>query len=216
MTPSLAGRTRRSRALGVLVLVPALAVAAGCGGSTQSTPGESTTKAAAPTTPQVSLPAGVTLTKPGTELGFGQPATVAFAPNAQKATAVQLTVQSVQTGSIADLAAYQLDDATKTATPYYATVLVKNVGDGEIGKSSIPLWGLASDDTLIGSSGFTTPFPDCVSEALPASFAAGAETTTCLMYLVPQGGTMVGISYRPVMSDDAIVWKGAIAPPTPK
>ena len=33
------------------------------------------------------------------------------------------------------------------------------------------------------------------------------------MYLVPQHGTLVGVSYRPVMAAEPIVWKGAITKP---
>ncbi len=75
----------------------------------------------------------------------------------------------------------------------------------------IPLWGLSSDDTLIGASGFTNSFGTCPSRPLPTSFAAGDDLTTCLMYLVPKGGTLEGVSYRPLMSQEPIVWRGTIS-----
>ena len=87
---------------------------------------------------------------------------------------------------------------------------------GQIGRSAIPLWGLADDDTLIGASGFTTSFRKCPSGPLPRDFAKGASTRTCLMFLMPHGNKLVGVSYRPVMAEAPIVWKGTVVKPAQK
>jgi len=210
-SPASTGR----RALHVLVPVVAAAlVLGGCGNDTKkrTVPSPSVSLP----TERVSAPAGVTLTKPGAELPFGDAATVGFAPNAERSTALELTVTKVRKGRIKDLVAYELDAKAKASRPYYVTVRVKNVGEGQIGKSAIPLWGLGADNTLIGASGFTSSFAKCPSRALPASFGGGSSTSTCLMFLVPQGGSLVGVSYRPVMTDEPIVWKGKISTPQTK
>ncbi len=167
-------------------------------------------------TESVSAPPGVELTAPGAELKVGETATVGFAPNAKRSTALRLKVRRLHQGRIDDLSRYDLDPAAKASTPYYVKVGVTNVGDGQIGRSAIPLWGLADDDTLIGASGFTTSFTKCPSGPLPRDFGKGASTRTCLLFLMPQGLELVGVSYRPVMAEAPIVWKGTVVKPVVK
>lgn len=202
-------------ALRLVVLAVTCTLVLGACGNDAKQRASSSPSVSLPTT-SVTPPAGVTLTKPGTELAFGDLATVGFAPNAERSTALELTVLKVRQGRIGDLAAYDLDAKAKASRPYYVTVKVKNVGTGQIGRSAIPLWGLAADNTLIGASRFTSAFDTCASGPLPTDFGAGQSTSTCLMFLVPQGGSMVGVSYRPVMADEQIVWKGTIVKPTTK
>jgi hypothetical protein len=211
--PAAACASRSALRLAVLVVATALVVA-GCGDDAKkrTSPAPSVSL---PTT-SVTPPEGVTLTKPGTELAFGDAATVGFAPNAERSTALELTVTKVLQGRISDLAAYDLDAKAKASRPYYVSVRVKNVGTGQIGRSAIPLWGLGADNTLIGASRFTSSFAKCASGPLPTDFGGARSTSTCLMFLVPQGGSMVGVSYRPVMTDEQIVWKGTIAKPVTK
>ncbi|MDQ6641837.1 MAG: hypothetical protein M3Y66_05010 [Actinomycetota bacterium] len=196
--------------LAVLVVTSAL-VLGGCG--TEAKKRTAPSPSVALPTQSVTLPSGVTLTKPGTQLPFGEAATVGFAPTADRSTALELNVRRVLQGKIEDLAAYNLDARAKASRPYYVTVTVKNVGEGQIGRSAIPLWGLGADNTLIGASGFTNSFGRCPSRPLPADFSGGRSASTCLMFLVPQGGSIVGVSYRPVMADEPIVWKGKISTP---
>jgi hypothetical protein len=193
--------------------VAAVMVLGACGGQQEQVAPKPTVSLP---TESVTVPAGVTLTKPGTELGFGDTATVGFAPTPKRSTALALTVARVFRGRISDLARFDLNRAARASRPYYARVKVRNVGDGQIGRSAIPLWGLASDNTLIGASGFTTSFRTCPSGALPKSFGAGATTRTCLVFLVPAGASLVGVSYRPVMAEAPVVWKGTVTRPTAK
>lgn len=200
--------TPRALAITAVPLAALALLASGCGGNDAA---KASASASATPSPSVTLPAGVDLTKAGSSLSFGDAATVAFVANAKKSTGLTLGVSKVVKARIADLAAYQLDATTKTSTPYYVTVSVENVGTGDVGGSVIPLWALSSDDTLIGASGFTNSFGTCPSRALPTSFAAGDDLTTCLMYLVPKGGSLVGVSYRPLISQEPIVWKGTVS-----
>ena len=195
----------------VLVLA-ALALSA-CGGGDGEKP---TTK---PTvtlpTANVNVPAGVTLTKAGTQLKFGQKATVAYEPNAQRNTVLELTVTAASQGSIDDLSSYVLDERTKASTPYYVDVTVTNVGDGDVGQTPIPLWAVDNDNTLIQASSFTNSFARCPSTPLPTSFAPNATQATCLVFLVPEHGTLTGLSFRPLQAVAPIVWTGTVSPATP-
>ncbi|MCW2784080.1 MAG: hypothetical protein JWP74_597 [Marmoricola sp.] len=164
-------------------------------------------------TGNVNVPAGVTLTRAGANLRFGEPAQVAYEPNPQRNTVLQLTVVSATKGSIADLNTYVLDDQTKASTPYYVRVRVKNVGDGDVGQTPIPLWAVSQDNTLIQASSFTNSFTQCPSTPLPTTFAPNAVLSTCLVYLVPNHGTMRGVSFRPLQAFEPIVWTGALTTP---
>ncbi len=173
----------------------------GCGGDK---------KATSDTTPtaHVDTASGVTLTKPGERLTFGERATVAYEPNSTKKSILELTVVKVEQAAIAELGSYQLDDVTKTSTPFYVTVNVTNVGDGDVGGADVPIYLVDSADTLVQSSSFTNRFAPCPSTNLPANFAPQAKTTTCLLYLVPASASYREVSFRPVQDVAPIVWEG--------
>ena len=132
----------------------------------------------------------------------------------------QMTVTAAAQGSIDDLSSYVLDDRTKASTPYYVNVSVKNVGDGDVGQTPIPLWAVDRSNTLIQASSFTNSFTRCPSTPLPTTFAPNATIDACLVYLVPDHGTLTGLSFRPLQAVAPIVWKGDVtppaAPPTPQ
>jgi hypothetical protein len=198
---------------GALLVVAALALA-GCGGAEKPTTKPSVTLP----TGNVNVPAGVTLTKAGTQLKFGEKATVAYEPNSERNTVLEMTVNSATQGTIADLSTYVLDDRTKASTPYYVNVSVKNVGDGDVGQTPIPLWAVDDANTLIQASSFTNAFTKCPSTPLPTTFAPNATVTACLVYLVPDQGKLTGLSFRPLQAVAPIVWTGTIQPvatPTP-
>lgn len=192
-----------------LLAVLALALA-GCGGGDGEKP---TTK---PTvslpTGDVNVPAGVELTKAGAQLKFGEKATVAYEPNAQRNTVLELTVVKAAQGSVSDLSSYVLDERTKSSTPYYVDVTVTNVGDGDVGQTPIPLWAVDNANTLIQASSFTNSFSRCPSTPLPTTFAPNATVTTCLVFLVPDHGTLTGLSFRPLQAVAPIVWTGTVTP----
>jgi hypothetical protein len=225
--PALPGRhndgvTRRTRARWALtgaLLVPALALSA-CGGSDKpaSTTPTKTPQVSLPTG-NVAVPSGVTMTPAGTQLAFGKTATVADQPNTQRNTVLELTVHRVVKGKIGDLSGYVLDDRTRASTPYYVTVSVVNVGDGDVGGTDIPLWAVptGANAPLIHSSTFTNSFRRCPSRPLPKTFAPHAKLTTCQLYLLPNHGVFSEMSFRPLQAFEPIIWKGAvITPASPK
>jgi hypothetical protein len=194
----------------VLVVAGSL-VLVGCGGEEKPTTQPSVTLP----TGNVNVPTGVELTKPGAELKFGEKAVVAYEPNAERNTVLEMTVTGATQGAISDLGSYVLDERTKASTPYYVDVAVKNVGDGDVGQTPIPLWAVDNSNTLIQASSFTNSFTRCPSMPLPTTFAPNATVTACLVYLVPNHGTLTGLSYRPLQAVAPIIWKGTVAPVTP-
>jgi hypothetical protein len=138
---------------------------------------------------------------------------VAYEPNSERNTVLQMTVTAASQGTIGDLSTYVLDDRTKASTPYYVTVSVKNVGDGDVGQTPIPLWAVDNADTLIQASSFTNSFTRCPSMPLPTTFAPNATLEACLVYLVPNHGTLTGLSFRPLQAVAPIVWTGDVTPP---
>jgi len=193
----------------VVLLVSSVALT-GCGGNEKKP--ESKPSVTLPTG-NVNVPTGVTLTTAGTELKFGESANVAYEPNAERNSVLQMTVTAAEQGRIADLSAYVLDDRTKASTPYYVRVSVKNIGDGDVGQTPIPLWAVDGTNTLIQASTFTNSFTKCPSTALPTTFAPNATASACLVYLVPNHGSLTGVSFRPLQAFEPIVWKGTITPP---
>ncbi|RLV49556.1 hypothetical protein D9V37_06420 [Nocardioides mangrovicus] len=152
----------------------------------------------------------------GQKLSFGQSAEVSFRPNAKRATTLRLAVTVARTGRVSDLAAYALDDQAKASTPYYVRVDVANDGSGDVGGSPVPLWATTTAGAVVGASSFAQPFAKCRSTPLPQPFARGASLHTCLLFLVPQGATLVALTNRTAAGDVAVTWTGQVEPPRPQ
>lgn len=164
----------------------------------------------------VAVPAGVELTEVGADLAFGDAATVIHEPDQKRGTVLELTVEDVTLGSLKDFSGFILDDYTKTSTPYYVDVAVENVGEGQVGGSGVPLWGVDATDTLLPAARFTTTFRRCPSESLPQKFGPGRSLETCLVFLAPDQGSLEAVSFRPNQEFDPIRWTGQIATPEPE
>jgi hypothetical protein len=191
------------------LLAPALVLTA-CGADTEKKP--SAKPSVDLPTGNVDIPEGVTLTKAGTELKFGETATVAYQQNSQRSSVLQLTVTAVQKGRIGDLTAYQLDAASKRSTPYYAHVTVKNAGTGDLSHAIAPIYAVDSTNALVQAVSFNNTFQKCPSTTLPTGFTGGKSAKLCLTYLVSAGRTLVEMSYRPLQQYEPITWKGTITP----
>ena len=164
----------------------------------------------------VPVPEGTDLTGQGSKLAFGDTGTVIFEPSEGRGTVLQLTVKSVKQGSLDDFKGFILDDSYKQkASYYYATVTVKNVGEGDVGGVGVPLWGVNSTNTLLPAVNFTTSFKPCSSKPLPKSFPKDATLSTCLVYLSPDKGKLESVSYRPSQEFNPITWTGDITTPKP-
>jgi hypothetical protein len=200
----------RARTASVAVLVSSALILSGCGTDSEKKP--SAKPSVDLPTGNVDVPEGVTLTEAGTELAFGETATVAYQPNTKRSSVLELTVRSVQTGQISDLAAYQLDAASKRSTPYYARVQVKNVGSGDLSRAAVVVYAVDTTNSLVQPVSFNNVFKKCPSTRLPDGFTQGKSASVCLTYLIPKSRKLVEMSYRPLQEFAAITWKGAIKP----
>jgi hypothetical protein len=202
----------RAAALATLVV---LLAAAGCGGDEKKAKAEpSATPSASLPTGNVTVPSGVTLTKAGETLQFGQPAVVAYQPNPQRSSVLQLSVDGVRQARISDFAGYQLSAETKKSKPYYVAVTAKNVGTGDLSRTGIPLYAVDSTNSLNQQTSFNNTFAKCPSQPLPQGFTAGKSVKTCLVYVMRPGQSLLKVSYRPLQAFPPITWEGTIAPPT--
>jgi hypothetical protein len=208
-------RRRRTRLVLAAVLATGALAVAGCGGDEPARTARKATATPEEPTSSIEVPDGVTLTKAGAELRFGQPAVVAYQANTQRGSALQLSVDSVRRGRTRDLAAYQLDAQARRSRVYYARVGVENVGTGDLSHTAIPLYAVDRSNTLVQATSFNTTFARCPSGPLPAGFTAGKAVRTCLVYLVRPGQSLVMMSYRPQQTFEPITWKGTILPPAP-
>jgi hypothetical protein len=160
------------------------------------------------------VPAGVELTDPGSELGFGEQATVAWRPMKGDGVGVlDVRVRKVVRADIKALQNWQLDAAGRDSSFYYVTMTVANVGDRDLSGQRIPLYVLDGTNALVESSAFKKEFKPCPSPALPKGFVTGEKVTVCQAYLVPQRGEVDAVSFRPTERFNPITWIGKVTEP---
>lgn len=193
----------RLAAVGLL----AASLVSACGGDEK--PAIAPTSPVPSATPSVSVPPGVDLTEPGTDLGYGDTATVAYAPTKELASVLSLTVVSADQAKIKDLEhGFALDTPyKKNANYYYVRVRVENRGAGDLGSRDVPLWGVNADDHLLPAVVFDSAFPKCPSKRLPKSFGQGATFKTCLVFASPRHGALTAVRFQPDESYTPIDWR---------
>jgi len=188
-----------------------------CGGSSSSGGGSSSTSASttpastpattpAQTTSQASSAAGG-LTAPGTQLAFGQQATVTWVSPAdfdvnggQQGTKMQVTVESITKGSLADFKNFSLDGNTKGSTPFYVKVKLKAIEDAGpaaakddpgITFEGIDDRGQRQSAAIIGGT-----FKPCDRIDAPKPFSAGKSYEPCYVYFIPGGGSIQKVQWN--------------------
>jgi hypothetical protein len=212
-------RTRPLTRLTVVALVAAL-TATGCsaGSDDKAKAPAAESPSGSPSvspTAEVSVPPGVELTAQGSDLSFGETASVVFEPDeSTAATVLKMTVEQARQGRLEDFKGFILDNEyEKNANYYYVDVSVENVGTEDVGGQPIPLWGVNGENTLLPAVNFTTRFKPCASTPLPDEFAPGNQVDTCLVYLSPDKGELEALSFRPNQAFDPIEWTGEVQPP---
>jgi hypothetical protein len=210
----MAGR-RLGAVVGGLLLCGTALAACGSGSSPESGPAPSAGSVTAGVVsgyPSVSTAPGVALTAPGQALQVGQTATVAWRPTQHVTGVLGLTVTALERTSFAQsFRGWELDDATKSNAPYFVTATVRNDGTSDLGGRPVPLYGLAASGALVEASSFATDFKPCRPSVLPTPFPAGASAQVCLVFLVPDGGALDGVSFRPSQAFDPITWSGLVS-----
>lgn len=151
-------------------------------------------------------------TDPGTELGFGDEATVVWQPESDVAGVLDVSVDAVaeQDESVFD---GWVSEAVPDAHPYFVTVSLANAGESDLGGQEVPLY--LRDDTGALGAPWTVggDFTDCQSGPLPTPFATGARADMCLVYLVPDGARIRDLVFEPTEGYDPITWSGEVARP---
>jgi len=167
------------------------------------------------------------LTPPGTKLGFGEQATAGWVPPSnfsatgpQQGYKLQISVDSIERGTIDDLKNIQLDADQRRSTPYYVTVTVKALEDVKVGDDDPDVTFDAIDDRgqEQGKVIFIGEFPRCDDTQVPRPFSSGKSFESCLTYLVPGGGSIDEVRWGSGPSrknentpyyDKPIVWSGS-------
>jgi hypothetical protein len=150
------------------------------------------------------------VTPPGTQLAFGDPATVDYESEKQS-TLLKIRVDSAEQGSLDDFEGFDLDDPyKKRGNYYYVRVELKNAGKDVFGGVPVPLWGISGDNTLLQAVEFKSSFAKCPTEPLPDRFEPTETFKTCLVFLSPDKGDLQGVSYRPTEQYEPIEWRGPV------
>ncbi len=152
-------------------------------------------------------------TDPGTDLGFGDEATLVWQPEADVAGVLDLRVDAVveQRQSVFD--GWVRDDVMAASRPYFVTVTLTNAGESDLGGQEVPLYLRDDADALGAPWTLGGDFTACQSGPLPTPFAAGAGTEMCLVYLAPDGARIRDLVFQPAEDYDPITWSGEVTRP---
>ena len=170
----------------------------GAGAANSAPPPATTSEAPATTADDAPLPAdSAGVTAAGSTLKVGQAATIAY-DDASKHLKSTITVAptKIEKGSIGDFNNIKLDADQKTATPYYAQITVRNIGTADLTGTDPAGYIDGVDDRgqrqneLI----FFGDFDRCDGSD-PKSLKPGESYDTCLTYLIPKGGSIVGMQW---------------------
>jgi hypothetical protein len=178
----------------------------GCGSSTktvtekapvpaaQTDTAAATTEAAAPTAAPAQS-GGVT--PMGTTLKIGQAAVIAYDDSSNhKKSRIEVTPQKIEKGKISDFKNIDLDAGEKASTPYYVSMLVKNVGKGDLSGTDPASYIDGIDDRGQEQNEiiFFGTFDRCNSDKAK-SLKPGESYKSCLAYLIPGGGAIKGMRW---------------------
>jgi hypothetical protein len=174
----------RGRVVGALALAMCGLALAGCGGGDDSSP-----------SPESSSDTPGGLTAPGTNLGVGDTATVAFKAG-KRESKIKLKVVGVQTGKVKDLREFDLNNAARQSGVYYVRAAVQNVGHGDLGGEFVRLYAKVSDTLIVQPVLFGSSFGKCNYQPLPEPFKAGKRADVCMVMLAPRHGSVSAVEWR--------------------
>jgi hypothetical protein len=193
----------------------ALAVGlAGCGGGSSSS--STTSQAGASSSAAAPASSGAPssgVAKPGASFAVGQAATVDFIPPSQNTTTpvtrLQITVTSIQRGTLADFNGVKLNAQQRAGTPVYVKARIANVGSKPAQSDTVAadLQGLDNTGNIEQSLTIIGDFPRCNDSSSQAAIAPGKSLDTCLVYLVPGGITKVAYTGTEAYISSPVTWK---------
>jgi hypothetical protein len=157
-------------------------------------------------------------TKPGAHLSMGQTAHVTFAPmrtdtdvNDPRRGQIDVTVVSIRKGAISNLSGFDLNAQQKASVPYYLTSKVTNNGAPFPTQFSAPdIAALDAHGNAESSTGLLLGnLKQCPQVTAPKVWKTGQSTTTCDVYLMPQGSAIVSAQYNgtPAYAASPVTWR---------
>lgn len=154
--------------------------------------------------------ADVASTDPGSELEFGDPATLVWQPAQGLTGVLDLTVESVTEQRQSVLDGWARDEAMAAARPYFVLVSLTNSGESDLSGQAVPLYLRDDNGTLGAPWTLGGDFTPCQSGPLPAPFEPGDEAEMCLVYLAPDGARIADMAFEPTEGYDPIIWTGDV------
>jgi hypothetical protein len=133
----------------------------------------------------------------GTTLKVGEPAVIDYTDSSTNAKSIiEFTPKKIEKGTLDDFKNIDLDDEQKTATPYYAEITVKNIGDGDLSGGDPATYVNGVDDRGQDQNEviFFGDFDRCNHDT-PKKLKAGDSYDACLVYLIPGGGALEGFHW---------------------
>jgi hypothetical protein len=164
------------------------ALVAGCGG------GDDDSDATPPEDTATTTDDG--LTRPGTDVEFGRPATVELAPDPQHRSRVEVSVTGFTRGAMKDLKQFKIPERAQQSHVYYVQARVENVGDGNLAGTSLVLYGKVSDELVVPPVTFGSTFKRCNYQPFDKPFRSGAKAKVCMVMLAPDKGTISEVQWR--------------------
>ncbi|MGM1030380.1 MAG: hypothetical protein ACQEWM_11035 [Actinomycetota bacterium] len=170
--------------------------------TTEAAPAETDEAAAAPATGE--------LTPPGTELAFGEPATVPFSSGTDVVDVpLTVTVTGVEEGAIADYEAAGLEqdfiDQLAGYTTYYVTV---EATKADPAAAELAFTALYTDMGALDSNGqrmqtvsLIGEFEPCNTASIPPEIDEGATVTTCFIVAGTDAVEFGSATYEPYEGD---------------
>jgi hypothetical protein len=183
---------------------------------TQETEAETTTEAATTTSQPGSTGARDGTTPPGAILKLGQTAKVKRKPlnaafDSKVFYVIDTAVLEIEKGSQADFKNIDLEPEQKKATPYYVRIRVANPGS-KVPADEDPVLGHDAIDDRGQEQGrviFIGDFETCDYADVPKPFSKGKSYETCLVYLVPGGGSIKEVQWSGADEyfSDPVTWR---------
>lgn len=155
-------------------------------------------------------PATGDFTAPGTELAFGEPATVPFSSGTDVVDVpLTVTVIGVEEGAIADYEAAGLDQdfiaQLAGYTTYYVTVEATKADPAAAELASTALYSdmgaLDSDGQRMQTVSLIGEFAPCNSASMPSEIDEGGTATTCYVVAAPDAVEFGAATYEPFEGD---------------
>ena len=132
------------------------------------------------------------------------PSPSTWAPTADLAGELSISVDRVREGDFADFDGLVGSGITADNQPFYVDAVIANEGDADFGGLDVPLYLQDSNGTLSPPWGFAEPFEPCDSGPLPAPFGAGEEAELCLVFFGSPGATFESVTFQPTLDTAAV------------